>query len=99
MCGKCPLIRISKRAAGQSCGQFILVQILAYNVINQHFNIILHLCISHTDFPITISYRHIHSHSYFYFDWFNPLTPNDQYWGRTAPLTSKVAFYIFIQQI
>ena len=26
----------------------------------------------------------------------NPLTPNDPYRGRTAPLTSKVAFYIFI---
>jgi hypothetical protein len=30
---------------------------------------------------------------------FTPLTPNDHYIGRTAPLTSKVAFYIFIQQI
>jgi hypothetical protein len=29
----------------------------------------------------------------------NPLTPNDPYSGRTAALTSKVAFYIFIQQI
>jgi len=29
----------------------------------------------------------------------NPLTHNDPYRGRTAPLTSKVAFYIFIQQI
>ena len=29
----------------------------------------------------------------------NPLTPNDHYSGRTAPLTSKVAFNIFIQQI
>jgi len=29
----------------------------------------------------------------------NPLTPNGPYRGRTAPLTSKVAFYIFIQQI
>ena len=28
-----------------------------------------------------------------------PLTPNDPYSGRTAPLTSKVSFYIFIQQI
>jgi len=27
------------------------------------------------------------------------LTPNDPYMGRTTPLTSKVAFYIFIQQI
>jgi len=27
----------------------------------------------------------------------NPLTPNEDYSGRTAPLTSKVAFYIFIQ--
>ena len=30
---------------------------------------------------------------------FNPLKPNDPYRGRTAPLTSKVAFYIFIQPI
>jgi len=29
----------------------------------------------------------------------NPLTPNDPYSGRTAPLTSTVAFYIFIQRI
>jgi hypothetical protein len=29
----------------------------------------------------------------------NPLTPNVPYRARTAPLTSKVAFYIFIQQI
>ena len=29
----------------------------------------------------------------------NPLTPNDPYSGRTAPLTSKVTFYIFIEQI
>jgi hypothetical protein len=28
----------------------------------------------------------------------NPLMPNDPYRGLTAPLTSKVAFYIFIQQ-
>ena len=28
-----------------------------------------------------------------------PLTPNDTYRGRTAPLTSKVTFYVFIQQI
>ena len=29
----------------------------------------------------------------------NPLTPNDPYRVRTASLTSKFAFYIFIQQI
>jgi len=29
----------------------------------------------------------------------NPLTPNDHYSGRTTSLTSKVSFYIFIQQI
>ena len=29
----------------------------------------------------------------------NLLTPNVNYSCRTAPLTSKVAFYIFIQQI
>ena len=35
----------------------------------------------------------------FFFNVINPLTPNDPYRGRTAPLTSKVSFYIFIQQI
>jgi len=29
----------------------------------------------------------------------NLLTPNVNYSGRTAPLTSKVAFYIFIQKV
>jgi len=29
----------------------------------------------------------------------NLLTPNVDYSGRTVPLTPKVAFYIFIQQI
>jgi len=29
----------------------------------------------------------------------NLLSPNVNYSGRTAPLTSKVSFYIFIQQI
>jgi hypothetical protein len=29
----------------------------------------------------------------------NRLTPNDLYMSRTTPLTSNVAFYIFIQQI
>jgi len=29
----------------------------------------------------------------------NLLTPNVNYSGRTTPLTSKVAFFIFIQQI
>jgi hypothetical protein len=33
------------------------------------------------------------------YSYLNPLTPNDPYRGRTTPLTSKVAFYIFIQQI
>jgi len=29
----------------------------------------------------------------------NLLMPNANYSGRTAPLTSKVAFYMFIQKI
>jgi hypothetical protein len=29
----------------------------------------------------------------------NLLRPNDSYRGRTAPLTSEVPFYVFIQQI
>jgi len=32
-------------------------------------------------------------------EYINLLTPNVNCSGRTAPLTSKVAFYIFIQQI
>jgi len=31
--------------------------------------------------------------------YFNPLKPNDAYRDRTAPLTPKIAFYIFIQPI
>jgi len=34
-----------------------------------------------------------------YEEWINLLTPNVKYSGRTTPLTSKVAFYIFIQQM
>ena len=41
------------------------------------------------------AYAHTHTHTIM----FNLLTPNVNYSGRTAPLTSKVAFYIFIQQI
>jgi len=33
------------------------------------------------------------------FMFINPLTPNDTYRRRTSPLTSKDAFYVFIQQI
>jgi len=32
-------------------------------------------------------------------NYINLLTPNVNYRGHTAPLTFKVAFYIFIQQI
>ena len=32
-------------------------------------------------------------------EFLNLLQPNVNYSGRIAPLTSKVAFYIFIQQI
>jgi len=39
------------------------------------------------------------SHGKGYKSYFNLLTPNVNYSGRTAPLTSKVAFYIFTQQI
>jgi len=37
--------------------------------------------------------------SYITVQYVNLLTPNVNYSGRTAPLTSKVVFYIFIQQI
>jgi len=36
------------------------------------------------------------NHQFIYHIFLNPLTPNDAYRRRTAPLTSKVAFYIFI---
>ena len=38
-------------------------------------------------------------HGKVYSGFLNLLTPNVKYSGRTAPLTSRVAFYIFIQQI
>jgi len=37
--------------------------------------------------------------SHFFWTNINLLTPNVDYSGRTAPLTSKVAFYVFIQQM
>jgi len=42
---------------------------------------------------ILINHTHTHTRTHY------PLTPNDPYSVRTALLTSKVAFYIFIQQI
>ena len=42
---------------------------------------------------VTREYRKLHNED------LNLLTPNVNYSGRTASLTSKVAFYIFIQQI
>jgi len=44
------------------------------------------------------AHAHAHTHTHICLE-FNLLTPNVNYSGRTAPLTSKVAFYIFIQQI
>ena len=35
-------------------------------------------------------------HQFFAYNIINPLKPNDAYRGRTAPLTSKIAFCIFI---
>ena len=47
-----------------------------------------------------VSLRHNHLGFFFlHTEDINTLTPNDPYRGRTASLTSKVAFYIFIQQI
>ena len=41
-----------------------------------------------------------HSVRYFYLFVFNPLTPNDDYSGRTAPLTSKrYILYIYSTHI
>ena len=42
---------------------------------------------------------HLHYYTYTTHPQFIPLKHNDHYSVRTAPLTSKVAFYIFIQQI
>jgi len=57
----------------------------------------------------TINFSYKNSNKYFFLakyyitqiqgTFFNLLMPNVNYSGRTAPLTSKVAFYIFIQQI
>jgi len=41
----------------------------------------------------------INKNSFASVEQFNLLTPNVNYGGLTALLTSKVAFYIFIQQI
>jgi len=54
-------------------------------------------CVSVLEKP-TLPMTHMYSKERQVCD-FNLLTPNVNYSGRTAPLTSKVAFYIFIQQI
>jgi len=43
--------------------------------------------------------HHTHTHSLTHTGNINLLTPNVNYSGRTEPLTSKIAFYTFIQQI
>jgi len=72
---------------------------------------ILRLCITIQDQKVQL--EHVTKNRYFSFchiryvhtqhsnngtNIFNLLTPNVNYSGRTAPLTSKVTFYIFIQQ-
>jgi len=49
--------------------------------------------------PSTSHFSTEHSAKYHSYDIINLLKPNVNYSGRTAPLTSKVAFYIFVQQI
>jgi len=56
----------------------------------QNFKCVLVFC-------VVPAVRSVRFHSFFMV--FNLLTPNVNYSSRTAPLTSKVAFYIFIQQI
>jgi hypothetical protein len=47
----------------------------------------------------TARVKSIHCTASHFFTCINPLTSNDPYRSRTATLTSKVLFYIFIQQI
>jgi len=55
----------------------------------------------HKDFPRlqTLITRKLRGIQTYFLPLLKLLTPNVNYSGRTAPLTSKVAFYIFIQQI
>ena len=56
--------------------------------------------IEHEDIEVNLYVNILMYYITFYiFHFINPLTPNDPYRRRTAPLTSKVAFYIFIHQI
>jgi len=52
-----------------------------------------------TNFPSFPWFSGIKLHKSMQDSHINLLTPNVNYSGRTAPLTSKVAFYIFTQQI
>ena len=56
------------------------------------------LCFAHTKCFMCFE-RLLQQISTIYLHSINPLMPNDPYSGRTAPLTSKVAFYVFILQI
>ena len=53
-----------------------------------------HLKLSHYRFLHALSNTQYHAHTHP--SQVNHLTPNDAYRGRTAPLTSKVAFYIYL---
>ena len=59
-----------------------------------NLNVILYLSTCHTVHIIVLIFFMIMPSLIF-----NSLKPNDHYSGRIAPLNSKVAFYIFIQQI
>jgi len=50
------------------------------------------ICCALSSSECDIASSHVHGD-------FNLLRPNVNYSGRTAPLTSKVAFYIFTQQV
>jgi len=56
------------------------------------------LCI-HTEMPLLPERLRSNEGKGSYVNGVNLSTPNVNYSGRTAPLTTKVAFYKFIQQI
>jgi len=76
-----------------------------FSNLNSQFKLFYLLTVASSrciQFESTISHHPLDpellTHVYYYID-INLLTSNVNYSGRTAPLTPKVAFYIFIQQI
>ena len=86
--------RLSKRALCKSCNT-VGIQNTYIGICTVHF-----VTVANKHLSVHLSCREIYSTSSNIHSTFNPLTPNDSYRGRTAPLTSKCyILYIYSTNI